>query len=64
MILLSYIILGHSDWKKGQIKIFATFSKDTIAQEEENLIQLTSSGRLPISANNIRVIPLDENIKF
>ena len=30
-----------------------------LKQEQENLIQLTSSGRLPISANNIRVIPLD-----
>ena len=61
MILLSYIILGHPDWKKGEIKIFATFPKESIAQEEEYLINLTSSGRLPISANNIRVIPLDEN---
>ena len=61
MILLSYIILGHPDWKKGQIKIFATFAKENIAQEEQNLIELTSSGRLPISANNIRVLPIDEN---
>lgn len=60
MILLSYIILGHSDWKKGQIKIFATFPKEILKQEQENLIQLTSSGRLPISANNIMVLPLDE----
>jgi solute carrier family 12 sodium/potassium/chloride transporter 2 len=60
MILLSYIILGHKDWKKGEIKIFATFPKDVIKQEEDNLIELTSSGRLPISANNIRVIPIEE----
>lgn len=61
MILLSYIILGHPDWKKGQIKIFATFPKETLIQEEKNLIELTSSGRLPISANNIRVIPVDHD---
>ncbi|WP_372795221.1 hypothetical protein [Lutibacter sp.] len=61
MILLSYIILGHPDWKKGQIKIFATFAKENIAQEEQNLIELTSSGRLPISANNIRVLPIEGN---
>jgi len=60
MILLSYIILGHSDWKKGQIKIFATFPKENLKKEQEHLIELTSSGRLPISANNIRVLPLDE----
>ena len=57
MILLSYIILGHSDWKKGQIKIFATFPKEDIKKEEQQLIELTSSGRLPISANNIHVLP-------
>jgi amino acid transporter len=60
MILLSYIILGHSDWKHGQIKIFATFSKENLKQEEENLVELTSSGRLHISANNIRVLPLKD----
>ncbi len=61
MILLSYIILGHKDWNKGQIKIFATFKEEDILQEEKNLIELTASGRLPISANNIVVLPLDEN---
>ena len=61
MILLSYIILGHPDWKKGKIKIFATFPKESMAIEEKNLIDLTASGRLPISANNIRVLPLDNN---
>jgi hypothetical protein len=61
MILLSYIILGHPDWKKGEIKIFATFAKENIAQEEQNLIELTSSGRLPISANNIRVLPIEDD---
>ncbi len=43
MILLSYIILGHSDWKNGEIKIFATFPKEHLAKEQENLIQLTST---------------------
>jgi amino acid transporter len=60
MILLSYIILGHKDWNKGEIKIFATFSKGQLKVEEENLIELTSSGRLPISAKNIRVLELEE----
>lgn len=59
MILLSYIILGHPDWKHGEIKIFATFSKENQAREQQDLIDLTSSGRLPISANNIRVLSMD-----
>ena len=49
--------MGHSDWKKGQIKIFATFPKEDIKKEEAQLIELTSSGRLPISAKNIHVLP-------
>jgi hypothetical protein len=61
MILLSYIILGHADWKGGQIKIFAAFPKENIVTEQENLIQLCATGRLPISANNINVIPLEGN---
>ncbi|ALM08153.1 amino acid permease [Sediminicola sp. YIK13] len=64
MILLSYIILGHPDWKKGEIKIFATFPKEKLKEEEENLIQLTSSGRLPISAKNIRVIAMEEGVNI
>ena len=32
----------------------------SVERKKEKLIQLTSSGRLPISAHNIRVIPLDE----
>ncbi len=62
MILLSYIILGHSDWKHGEIKIYATFPKEHLAREQEQLIKLTSSGRLPISAKNIRVIAVEEDM--
>jgi len=58
---LSYIILGHKDWRKGEIKIFVAFPKESIEQEKKNLIELCSSGRLPISANNINVITLDES---
>lgn len=61
MILLSYIILGHPDWRKGEIKIFAAFPAESLKQEHENLIELTSTGRLPISANNIHVLPLAED---
>lgn len=61
MILMSYIILGHTDWKNGQIKIFAAFPKEDLIREQENLIQLCATGRLPISANNINVISLEEN---
>ncbi|MEZ2415236.1 hypothetical protein ACA086_09735 [Muriicola sp. E247] len=62
MILLSYIILGHPDWKKGEIKIFATFPEKDLKQEREYLTELTSSGRLPISSKNIRVLPIESGV--
>ncbi len=63
MILLSYIILGHPDWKKGEIKIFATFQEKDLKREQEYLTELATSGRLPISANNISVLSLEAGIK-
>lgn len=62
MILLSYIILGHPDWKKSEIKIFAVVDKANLEIEKESLIQLTTTGRLPISPNNIIMLPIDENV--
>lgn len=53
MILLAYIILGHPEWKDGFIKIYAVFPEKIIDEEEKKLIEMTQSGRLPISANNI-----------
>lgn len=61
MILLSYIILGHRDWKGAEIKIFAAVNKANIEQEKAYLTELTTTGRLPISPKNIIVIPIDES---
>jgi amino acid transporter len=60
MILLSYIILGHPDWKGAEIKIFAAVDKSNLETEKAYLIELTTTGRLPISPNNIIVIPIEE----
>jgi len=56
MILMAYIILGHPEWKHGTIKIFALYPFKSAEKEEQNLIELISSGRLPISPNNVNVI--------
>lgn len=57
MILLGYIILGHPEWKKGHIKIFAICREEEIKQKQENLLSLIESGRLPIAPGNIQLIP-------
>jgi amino acid transporter len=61
MILLAYIILGHPDWKKGFIKIFAAYPKSQLETQKDAILALIKSGRLPISPSNISLIPLEEN---
>lgn len=60
MILLGYIILGHPDWKKGQIKIFATYPGKTIDEKRKKLLELIKAGRLPISPSNISMVPFEQ----
>jgi len=61
MILLAYIILGHSEWSNGLIKIFALYPEESLEEERERLFELTKSGRLPISSKNIEFIPRQHN---
>lgn len=56
MILLSYILLGHPDWKKASINIHAIFPEHSIQKERERLFLLIQTGQLPISPNNIEFI--------
>jgi amino acid transporter len=61
MILLSYIIMGHPDWKHGTIKIFNLYSSSGDNESKKQLINVVKNGRLPISLKNIEFIQLDEN---
>jgi len=61
MILLGYIILGHSEWSHAHIKIFAVFPEETMEDERNRLNQLIETGKLPISPKNIQVIPRSDN---
>jgi len=56
MILLAYIILGHPDWSKGEIKLFASFPEQELDVQRDALLELVQSGRLPLSAQNIHLI--------
>ena len=63
MIYLAYIILGHPDWHKGgEIKLFAVYPEHEIAEQRAKLLEMIRSGRLPISANNIELIPLTAEV--
>ncbi len=56
MILLGYIILGHSEWKNAQIKIFAVLQEENMQELKTKLYHLIRTGRLPISKNNINIV--------
>jgi len=60
-ILLGYIISGHSEWKKGAIKVFAAFTKEEFSKQKEELDQMIVSGRLPVSQNNLRVFVAEKD---
>ena len=56
MILLAYVLLGHPDWKRSEIKIFAIAPENELREERRQLISLIKEGRLPISPSNIKFI--------
>jgi hypothetical protein len=53
MIVLSYIILGNSDWKKGQAKVFVTIPEHDDGLMQRKFEDLIFSGRIPISNSNV-----------
>ena len=56
MILLAYVLLGHPDWKRSEIKIFAIAPQDEVREERRQLLSLIREGRLPIAPSNIKFI--------
>jgi len=56
LILLSFIISGHPDWKKSEIKIFDICKPEDEAEVRKEMEHLVTSGRLPITTANIEVI--------
>jgi len=56
MILISFIILGHHDWKKAHIKIFNICSDDKSDKNMLLISELVKTGRLPITPQNINII--------
>ena len=61
---MAYIILGHPEWKKGVIKIFSVYPDGEMEQQKQSLIDLVSSGRLPISTKYINLIPLSSGMSY
>jgi len=64
MILLGYILLGHPEWNKAEIKIFSVYEEGNFNEENKKLVTLINEGRLPISPTNIQLIPNDKNSRI
>ncbi len=62
MIMMGYVLMGHPDWKKAQIKIFSIFPTNEMAEQRTELIELIKTGRLPISTNNVELIAKQEDV--
>ncbi len=62
MILLSFIISGHPDWKSAGIKIFNICKKEKSNEVREQLNKLVTEGRLPITLQNIEIIIQKEDV--
>ncbi|MFO7723177.1 MAG: hypothetical protein R6V49_08155, partial [Bacteroidales bacterium] len=56
MILLSYIIAGHPDWRRRRIRIFVICRPERVEETELKMKELLSTGRLPITRKNIEII--------
>ena len=56
MIMLSFIIMGHPDWNKSNIKIFEICKPEKLEETKERMQQLVQTGRLPITSSNIEII--------
>ena len=53
MLLLAYIVVGHRDWRRAEIRLFACHSSGETEHETQRLASLMSEGRLPISMQNV-----------
>jgi hypothetical protein len=56
LILLSFIISGHPDWKKSNIRLFTTCKPGENEEIKMKLTEMVSNGRLPITEKNITII--------
>lgn len=62
MILLGYVIIGHPQWKKAEIKIFTIVPEEDLKHQKQELMELIQTGRLPISVHNIKLIEKSDEI--
>ena len=53
MLMLAYIIVGHPEWRRAEIQLFACFESEDAERETDRLSAWMREGRLPISEHNV-----------
>lgn len=64
MILLAFIIGSHPEWKGAKIKIFEVCPVNEVQKSEQELQELITKGRLPITLKNIHILEEEKNVSF
>ena len=64
MILMSFIIQGHPQWKKAKIRIFQICKPGEKDKTRSSLEELITTGRLPITTKNIEIIESRDDTDF
>ncbi len=64
MIILAYIIAGHRDWRRCEIRLYVAMSTEHATGESEQVNQLISQGRIPISPKNVQRVMMDADESF
>ena len=59
MLLLAYIIVGHPDWRRAEIRLFVCSDSRDAEREADKLSALMQEGRLPISMQNVTSVSYD-----
>jgi amino acid transporter len=64
IILLSFIISGHPNWRRSNIKVFETCIPEQCEETKLMLTELVRTGRLPITEKNIEIITVEPGMTF
>jgi amino acid transporter len=64
MVMLSFIILNHPDWKKSNIKVFVVTRGNAHLDFVDSFKELVNSGRIPVMMRNVEFIHQDENVSY
>lgn len=64
MILLGYILVGHPEWQRSEIRVFVALPSGEVDARRSELESSMKEGRLPVSEKNVRYLPVDSQKTF